>query len=212
MTDLLKTRELQEDDVVYPETAPFIIVHLLCLGAFWSGVTPAAIFLCVALYVVRMLAVTGGYHRYFSHRSYKTSRVGQFVVAFVAQSSAQRGVIWWASKHRAHHKYSDTSRDPHSPTQRCFWFAHLGWIFAPRPREFDYSNVRDLTKYPELVWLNKHKYLPAALLGTSVWLVAGWSGLFVGFFLSTVLLYHCTFFVNSLAHIVGNQRYVTGDD
>lgn len=212
VTDLLKTRELQEDDVVYPETTPFIIVHLLCLGALWSGVTPTAIFLCLALYAVRMLAVTGGYHRYFSHRSYKTSRLGQFVVAFVAQSSAQRGVIWWASKHRAHHKYSDTSRDPHSPVQRGFWFAHVGWIFAPRPREFDYSNVRDLTKYPELVWLNKHKYLPAALLGTGVWLVAGWSGLFIGFFLSTVLLYHCTFFVNSLAHLVGNQRYVTGDD
>ena len=212
MTDLLKTRDLQEDDIVYPEAIPFVLFHVACVGLLWTGVTPLSIVLCVALYAIRMFAITAGYHRYFSHRTFKTSRVGHFVLAFVAQASAQRGAIWWAAKHRAHHKYSDTARDPHSPSQRGFWFAHVGWIFSRQQSKADYDTVRDLTKYPELVWLDKQKYFPAILLGLCVWLVAGWSGLFVGFFLSTVVLYHCTFFINSLAHVVGKQRYVTGDD
>ncbi|MFQ5705211.1 MAG: acyl-CoA desaturase [Gemmatimonadales bacterium] len=204
--------DLHEHDIVYPDAIPFLIIHLVCLGAFWSGVTPAALIICVFLYVTRMVAVTAGYHRYFSHRSFKTSRTGQFVLAVLAQTSAQRGAIWWAAKHRAHHKYSDTYLDPHSPRQRGFWFAHIGWIFAPRVREADYSTVPDLTKYPELVWLDRQKYLPVMVLGILTWTVAGWSGLFLGFFLSTVLLYHGSFAINSVAHLAGKQRYVTGDD
>jgi stearoyl-CoA desaturase (delta-9 desaturase) len=201
-----------EDDVVYPDAIPFIVFHLACLGAFWSGVTPAAIGICIGLYALRMFAVTAGYHRYFSHRTFKTSRVGQFALAFLCQSSAQRGVIWWAAKHRAHHKYSDTPADPHSPVQTGFWFAHVGWIFAPKAREADYSLVPDLSKYPELRWLDRQKYFPAMVLALIVFLAAGWPGLFIGFFLSTVLLYHGSFSINSLAHLSGKQRYVTGDD
>jgi stearoyl-CoA desaturase (delta-9 desaturase) len=175
-------------------------------------VTVEALLLCAALYVVRMVAVTAGYHRFFSHRSFRTSRVGQFVLAWLAQSSAQRGVLWWAAKHRQHHKHSDTELDVHSPRHHGFFYAHLGWIFAPKQGETDLRAVPDLAKYPELVWLDTHRYLPAIVLAVVVWLVAGWSGLVVGFFWSTVLLYHGTFAINSLAHVHGKQRYVTGDD
>ncbi len=212
MANLLEPDLPHEEDVVYPEAIPFVVFHLACLGALWSGVTLTSIVICVALYAIRMFAITAGYHRYFSHRSFKTSRVGQFVLAFLCQTSAQRGVIWWAAKHRAHHKYTDTSKDPHSPRQRGFWFAHIGWIFAPAVREANYSYVPDLTKYPELRWLDRQKYLPAMVLAVAVWLFAGWAGLFVGFFLSTVLLYHWSFAINSLAHLIGKQRYLTGDD
>lgn len=211
----MKTEPIEheyEHDVVYPEAIPFVLFHVACIGMLWTGFTPLAAGLCVGLYVVRMIAVTAGYHRYFSHRSYRTSRVGQFILAFVCQSTAQRGIIWWAAKHRTHHKYSDTPLDPHSPLQRGFWFAHVGWIFAERVRDADYRLVPDLTKYPELLWLDRQKYLPAILLAVVVVLVAGWPGLFMGFFLSTVLLYHGTFAINSLAHLHGKQRYVTGDD
>lgn len=212
LTNPPETAGHHEDDVVYPETIPFVLFHVACLGLLWSGVTSASVVLCIALYVARMVAITAGYHRYFSHRSFKTSRVGQFVLGFLCQTSAQRGVIWWAAKHRAHHKYSDTSRDPHSPRHRGFLFAHVGWIFAPRAREADYGVVPDLTRYPELRWLDRQKYLPAIVLAVTTWLAAGWPGLFVGFFLSTVLLYHCSFAINSLAHVAGKQRYLTGDD
>jgi stearoyl-CoA desaturase (delta-9 desaturase) len=200
------------DDIIYPSTIPFVLVHLACFGIFWSGVTTEALILCIALYVLRMIAITAGNHRYFSHRSYKTSRVGQFVLAFICQTSAQKGVLWWAAQHRHHHRHSDTPQDVHSPKHHGFLFAHLGWIFAKKRGEADYSLIPDLTKYPELVWLDRHQNLPAVLLAVATWFIAGWPGLFVGFFLSTVLLYHGTFAINSLAHVVGKQRYLTGDD
>jgi len=200
------------DDIIYPATIPFVLIHLAALAAFWTGVTVEGLVICVALYWIRMFAVTGGYHRYFSHKSFSTSRVAQFLLAMLAQSSAQRGVLWWASKHRHHHKHSDTLNDVHSPRHRGFLYAHIGWIFDNHHSETDLKTVPDLARYPELVWLNNHPYFPATLLGVAVFLVAGWSGLVVGFVWSTVLLYHGTFFINSLAHVHGNQRYVTGDD
>ena len=204
--------ETFHDDIVYPGTIPFLIIHLSCFAAFWSGITPEAVVICVVLYWVRMVAVTGGFHRYFSHRSYKTSRVGQFLIAALAQTSAQRGVIWWAAMHRHHHLYSDTELDPHSPRQRGFFHAHVGWIFSAAADRPDYEAVADLTQYPELVWLDKHQYVTAVILAVGVWLLAGWSRLVVGFFWSTTLVWHCTFFINSLAHVHGSQRYLTGDD
>ncbi len=200
------------EDIIYPGAIPFILVHLACFGAIWTGVTAEALVMCVVLYVVRMFGVTAGYHRYFSHRSFKTSRVGQFLLALLAQSSAQRGVLWWAAIHRHHHLHSDTELDVHSPRQHGFFYSHVGWIFARRNEEPDYSAVPDLTKYPELVWLEKHPYITAAVLAVACFLYAGWPGLIVGFFWSTVLLYHGTFMINSLAHVHGKQRYVTGDD
>ena len=200
------------DDIIYPEAVPFVLVHLACFGAIWSGVTWPAVWVGIALYWIRMWAITAGFHRYFSHRSYKTSRFFQFVLAFLGQTTAQRGVIWWAAIHRHHHLHSDTPEDVHSPLHSGLFFSHVGWIFSRRKSKPDYSTVPDLTQYPELRWLNRHQYFPAALLAVGLFLTMGWSGLVVGFFWSTVVLYHCTFSINSLAHVVGSQRYVTGDD
>jgi stearoyl-CoA desaturase (delta-9 desaturase) len=200
------------DDIIYPATIPFLLVHLACFAAIWTGVTAEALLVCVGLYVFRMIAVTAGYHRYFSHRSFRTSRVGQFVLAVLCQTSAQRGVIWWAAKHRHHHKHSDTELDVHSPRHRGFLYSHVGWIFTPRHGDTDTSVVTDLTQYPELVWIDKHQYLSAFLLAVLTFVLGGWPMLIVGFFWSTVLLYHGSFMINSMAHVFGRQRYVTGDD
>ena len=200
------------NDVVYPSAIPFVLTHLVCLAAIWTGVPAKGLLLAAILYFVRMWAITGGYHRYFSHRSYKTSRVFQFLIALLGQTSAQRGVLWWAAVHRHHHLHSDTIEDVHSPRHQGFLYAHFGWIFNPSNMKPDYGTVKDLTKYPELVWLDKQVYLPAILLGFGVWAWGGWAMLVVGFFWSTVLLFHCTFFINSLAHVSGSQRYLTGDD
>jgi stearoyl-CoA desaturase (delta-9 desaturase) len=203
---------VDHDDILYPGTVPFVLAHLACLGAIWTGVPRGAVALAVGLYVVRMVAITAGYHRYFSHRSFRTSRLGQFLLALVAQTAAQRGVLWWAAKHRHHHRHSDTELDVHSPRQRGFWYAHLGWIFRPQHHDTDYELVADLARYPELRWLDRHQYAPAVALAVAIWLAAGWPGLVVGFFWSTVALYHGSFMINSLAHVHGTQRYVTGDD
>ncbi|MEM6453675.1 MAG: acyl-CoA desaturase [Acidobacteriota bacterium] len=202
------------NDIIYPSALAFIVVHLVgIVGAFIVGITPTTLAICVGLYLLRMFAITAGYHRYFSHKSFSTSRVMQFVLAFVAQSSAQRGALWWASVHRHHHKHSDTEHDVHSPRHAGLWHSHVGWIWDRSVRDdHEYDNIPDLMRYPELVWLDKQKYLPAILLGLAVFLAAGLDALIVGFFLSTVVLYHGTFFINSLAHVIGTQRYLTGDD
>jgi stearoyl-CoA desaturase (Delta-9 desaturase) len=200
------------DDIVYPAATPFLLVHLACLGAIWTGVTVQALIVAAVLYAVRMFAVTGGYHRYFSHRSYKTSRLGQFLLAFLCQTSAQRGVVWWSAIHRHHHLHSDTEHDVHSPRHHGFLYSHIGWIFNPSSWKPDYGTVRDLTRYKEIVFLDRFTYTPAFLLAFGLWLWGGWTMLVVGFFWSTVALYHGTFFINSLAHVHGSQRYLTGDD
>ncbi len=204
----------------------FIAVHLLPFFALYTGATLFDWILCAVLYVVRMFFVTGAYHRYFSHRTYKTSRFFQFLLAFFAQTSAQKGVLWWSANHRIHHKHSDTPEDPHSMKQYGFWFSHIGWIMVPDFEDTRYDLVKDLQKYPELVWLNKYHLVPPVLLALfcmflggivnggspAAMFTDGWSTLWIGFFLSTVILYHATFSINSLMHWYGRPRYKTGDE
>jgi stearoyl-CoA desaturase (Delta-9 desaturase) len=200
------------DDVVYPSAIPFIVVHVACLAAFWSGVTWQALGLCLALYWLRIFAIGAGYHRYFSHRAYATSRVFQFCLAFLSQSTAQKSVLWWAAKHRHHHLHSDTDEDVHSPRRHGFFYSHVGWVFARRHDTTDMVKVADLARYPELMWLHRWELAPAVALAGLCFLVNGWPGFVVGYLWSTVLVYHATFCINSLAHVRGQQRYVTGND
>jgi stearoyl-CoA desaturase (delta-9 desaturase) len=187
------------------------LIHLSCLLVFAVPLRWGLVALALGGYVLRMWAITAGYHRYFSHRTFKTSRVFQFVMAWLGTSSMQNGPLWWASWHRRHHKYSDTPLDPHSPVQRGFWYSHFGWALDGEHGEPDLSNVRDLVRYPELVFLDKHKWLPIVVYGGICFAIAGFPGLVWGFSLSTVLLYHGTLFINSLGHVWGSRRYATGD-
>ncbi|MGB6905864.1 MAG: fatty acid desaturase [Methyloceanibacter sp.] len=203
---------VDHDDIIYPSAVPFVLMHVACLAAIWTGVTLEAIVLGVALYWLRIFAIGAGYHRYFSHRAYSTSRVFQFILAFAAQSTSQKSILWWAAKHRHHHLHSDTGRDVHSPRHKGFIYSHMGWIFDRRHDVADLTKVADLARYPELMWLHKYELVPAVLLAALCYLIAGWPGLVVGFVWSTVLVYHATFCINSLAHVSGTKRYVTGDD
>ena len=199
-------------DIVYPSTLPFLVVHLACFAAIWTGVTVEAAAIGVGLYWLRIFAIGAGYHRYFSHRAYETSRIFQFVLAFVAQTTAQKSVLWWASNHRDHHLHSDTELDVHSPRHFGFIYSHVGWIFSRRQNETNFTRVADLARYPELMWLHRLELAPPLALALVCFAVAGWPGLIVGFFWSTVAVYHATFCINSIAHLVGRRRYVTGDD
>ncbi|MEM7449378.1 MAG: acyl-CoA desaturase [Myxococcota bacterium] len=189
----------------------FVLAHLAVFGALWSGVNTQSLVLCFVLFTVRMLFVTAFYHRYFAHRTYKTSRVLQFIFAFLAQSSSQKGVLWWASHHRVHHKKSDRPGDVHSPVIDSVFYAHLGWLFADTAVTH-WHKIRDFANYPELVWLNRYWALQPVLLAIGCLLWMGWPGLFVGFFGSQVLLWHGTFLVNSLSHVVGEKRFCNGDE
>jgi len=211
------------DKVDWPRCLPFVILHLGCLGVFWVGWSPAAVWTAIALYWGRMLAVTGVLHRYFSHKTYSTSRPMQFLLALWAATSVQRGALWWAYTHRHHHRHSDEPDDKHSPVQDGFWWAHIGWITSRRNFPTDYSKITDLAKYPELVFLNRFDALVPMLLGFACfgfgeWLAtlgvatSGWQMVVWGFFISTTTLFHGTACINSLAHVWGKRRFNTEDD
>lgn len=190
----------------------FAGIHLLCFAAIWTGVPLEAVILAIALWAIRMFGVTAGYHRYFSHRTYKMGRVMQFLMAFLSQTSMQRGVLWWAAHHRHHHKYSDQPEDVHSVKQDGFFWSHVGWVMSPEWAETDMSRVRDLAKYPELRFLERFEHLPGLIVAALCFYFFGWAGLIVGFVWSTVFLWHSTFTINSLAHVFGKRRYDTEDD
>jgi stearoyl-CoA desaturase (delta-9 desaturase) len=190
----------------------FVVLHLSVLFALFVPVSLKVLALAFVGYGLRMWAVTAGYHRYFAHRSYRTSRAFQFVLALLGATAMQNGPIWWASVHRRHHKDSDGPADLHSPVRRGFWYAHLGWIFdRTRPRPEDPSNVRDLTIYPELCWVDRHHWVPLAAYGMVCFAIGGAPGLVWGFVVGTLAVFHATMLINSAAHQWGSRRYATRD-
>jgi stearoyl-CoA desaturase (delta-9 desaturase) len=200
-------------DLAWLKATPFFAVHVaavagvVALGWSWKGLA-----LAVALYVVRMFGVTAGYHRYFSHRSFRTSRPAQLWLALLAMSSSQKGVLWWAGNHRRHHKFSDQEGDVHSTAKDGFLWAHLWWILSTKHEVTEERNIRDLSRFPELVWLDRWWCVPPAALAVGLLLVGSWFAFVWGFLVSTVLLWHGTFTINSLTHTFGSRRYVTTDN
>jgi len=204
---------------------PFIGLHLGCLAVFWVGTSGFAVAIAVALYAIRMFAITGFYHRYFSHKAFRTSRPVQFLFGLVGASSVQRGPLWWAAHHRQHHRGSDTENDPHSPRHRGFWYSHMGWFLTRGAFHTDLDAVKDLAKFPELRLLDRFDVLVPVALAAALYALGallestapglGTSGpqlLVWGFFVSTVVLFHVTVTINSFAHRFGSRRFATRDD
>ncbi len=194
-------------------TLVFWAFHAVAIaGVVWLGFSWTGLALALSFYVGRMFFVTAGYHRYFSHRSFKTSRAFQLVLAFGAQTSLQRGVLWWAAKHRQHHRASDQPDDVHSPRVDGFWWSHVGWSASSLSDRGSYARIGDLVRYPELRLLDRWKHAPAIMLALVLLAIGGWHAVIWGFFVSTVLLWHGTFTINSLSHLIGRRRYATRDD
>lgn len=211
--------------VDWVRAVPLIGMHLMCLGVFWVGWSPVAVGVALVLYWSRMFFITAFYHRYFSHRTFKTSRWAQLLFALAGASAAQRGPLWWAAQHRKHHLYSDTPEDPHSPRQHGFLWSHIGWITSHRNFPTRLNVVPDLARYRELRFVNRFDMFVPILLGVGTYYLGvgleklapglgtnGMQMLVVGFFVSNVALLHGTLFINSLAHTLGRQRYLTSDD
>lgn len=214
-----------EDNRLLMASSPIFFMHLACLGIFFTGFSWVAVAVLAVSYAVRVFALTAGFHRYFAHRSFKTSRVFQFVMAWVGTSAAQLGPMWWAANHRHHHQHSDTEEDIHSPVIKSAFWAHIGWVLCRAYRGIRMDRVKDLNRYPELRFIDRFHVLPVVSLvlflyglgatvnayfpgiGTSGMQLVMW-----GFFLSTVLVYHVTFCVNSVTHIVGKKRFATSDE
>jgi len=193
-------------------TLPFIAIHASILLVLTVPFRPGLLLWLAGSYYLRMFAVTGGYHRYFSHRSYKLNRFWQFVMAFLAQTSGQKGILWWAAHHRDHHLHSDRKTDLHSPVHEGFWWSHLGWILSDEYDDYDPRRIADFSRYPELRWLDRFHLAPTVVYGAAVFFLGGWDAFVYGFLVATVLLYHGTFLINSLTHIWGTRRFPTPDE
>jgi len=192
---------------------PFFAVHAVALWTLAFGpFSWKLVGLALASYLLRIFAITAGYHRYFSHRSYRTSRAFQFVLAVLGTFATQKGPLWWAAHHRDHHRLSDQEGDIHSPVREGFWWSHVGWILSRKHHETKLDRVKDLARYPELRWLDRWFHVPAIAYALAFWLVGGAPAVLWGYFVSTVFVWHGTFLVNSLAHVVGRRRYPTGDE
>lgn len=212
------------DRVDWARCIPFVVLHAGCLGAIWTGASAFSVTLAVLLYFVRMFFITAGLHRYFSHRSYRTSRAFAFVLALGAACAVQRGALWWAGTHRHHHRHSDEEVDAHSPVAHGFWWSHIGWITSRRHFPTNYGEVRDLAKFPELVFLNRFDTVVPILFALSLYGlgavlgayapelgVTGAQTLVWGFFISTTALFHGTASINSFSHLFGSRRFSTGE-
>jgi stearoyl-CoA desaturase (delta-9 desaturase) len=185
-------------------------MHASCLIVFSVGASTTDLVLLAATFYARMFGITGGYHRYFAHKTYRTSRAFQFALAALACSATQKGPLWWAGNHRIHHKHADRPEDLHSPAHG-FYHAHVGWIFEARWDTTPLDRIADFARYPELVWLNRNHHVPAVALAVVCALLGGFSGVVWGYLVSTVLLWHSTYTINSLAHTWGTRRYDTAD-
>ncbi len=211
MTELSKPRDLRAQLVNLGCTGIVVGVHLLCLGIPFVAFSRRIAAFALISYVVQVFGITGGYHRYFSHHAFKTSRAFGFLLGWVGCSAMQNGPLWWASGHRRHHRFSDKPGDPHSPVLRGFWYAHLGWVLDGTNDHPDLANVHDFTRYAELRFLDAWKWLPTLVTGAVCTAMFGWSGLVWVFGVATTLAFHAPLFVNSLGHLRGSRRFETSD-
>jgi len=204
---------------------PFIALHLACLLVFFTGTSAFAVGFAAVFFLARMFAITGFYHRYFAHKTFKAGRVTQFLFGLLGASAAQRGPLWWAAHHRHHHQHSDSEKDLHSPRHGGFWWSHIGWFTCDAGFAMDERRVKDWMRFPELRFVNRFDSIVPALAAASVYGVGellaatapqlGTNGLQLlvwGFFISTVALFHATVSINSLSHVWGKRRFATPDD
>lgn len=216
---------MQSTEFSWVRMMPYLLLHLACFAAFWTGVSTTALVVCLALFWIRMFAITAFYHRYFAHHSYKTNRFWQFIFALLGNMAAQRGPLWWAGHHRAHHQYSDQEQDLHSPVQRGFWWSHIGWLTCNASFQTQTKRIKDFAKFPEIRWLDRYDNFAPLLLMLMLYIGGellaayapelGTNGpqlLVWGFIISTVILFHSTVTINSLGHVWGKRRFNTKDD
>jgi stearoyl-CoA desaturase (delta-9 desaturase) len=230
--------EAVENRIDWIRAIPYIGMHVACLGVFFVGWSWLAISIAAFLYALRVFTLTGFYHRYFSHRTFRTWRIVQFAFAVIGCSSVQRGPLWWAAHHRHHHIHSDDEEDVHSPRHKGILWSHMGWFLTPKAFKTNFKIIPDFAKYPELRWLDRYDLVVPIALGVVLFFfgafvawgmgdptagdlslnffaqrpATGLQLLVWGFFVSTIAVYHVTYLVNSATHLVGSRRYETKDD
>ena len=215
----------QEDKIDWARILPFVVLHISVIAVFWVGWSPISITFAVIFYVIRMFGITAFYHRYFSHKTFQTGRITQFIFAIIGASATQRGPLWWASNHRHHHVHSDKPTDIHSPKQTGFLWSHMGWFLSKKNFKTNFERIQDFAKYPELKWIDRFDVVIPLLFALSTFFLgfflnqffpnletSGWQMFVWAYIISTIFVFHGTFVINSLAHVIGKRRFKTRDE
>jgi len=218
------SKTFHNKQIDWARAIPYFLIHISIISVFYVGFSNFALLVCFLMFTIRMFAITGFYHRYFSHKTFKTTRVAQFIFAIIGASAVQRGPIWWAAHHRGHHMHSDTEKDQHSPKAHSFLWSHTGWFLTKANFITHTKLVKELSRFPELRLVDRFDILVPIFsciglfyfgefinnkypeLNTNGLQLLSW-----GFIVSTIFLYHATFLVNSVAHLWGKKRYATKD-
>ncbi len=200
----------------YTASAFIIAMHTIALVAGPFTFSWPALAVCIFLHWVSGgLGITLGYHRLLTHRSFKTPKFMEYFLTLMAQLACQGGPISWITTHRLHHTYSDQPLDPHSPRAGFFW-SHMGWCMVKNANianpEVQQKVSPDLIRDKGMIFIEKTHILWTVLLAAGLYAWGGWSFVVWGIAVRLVAVYHCTWFVNSAAHIWGYQTYKSNDD
>lgn len=197
--------------VIFLTTYQSLLLLTLPFYFFYASIHLSTVVAAFVLLYLTGLSITGGYHRYFSHKTFKTNRFVEAVLLFFSSMACQGSALRWSFDHRIHHAFVDTDQDPYS-IKKGFWYAHFLWIIE-KPRTIDPKVVPDLFKN-KLVVL-QHKYYPYLMVLTNAiafyvvaWLTADyWGAFFLAVGLRLFALHHFTWFINSLAHTWGDKPF-----
>lgn len=193
----------------------FWIVQVSALLVFFVPFSFAYLGLWAISHFLRAIGLTLAFHRYFAHRAFQMNRVARFFWAFVGTAAMQKGPLWWAGHHVNHHRFADREGDPHSPMVSGVYYAHIGWFLNDAKHNvIEASNpvIRDFSKAPEILWLDRLFFVPPIMLAGAMYLAGGLPWLIWGFCLPTVTLAHATFAINTVNHLFGSRRFDTIDE
>lgn len=209
----MKTKnKINWTNTLFLTICPIVGVVGTVLLAIYSSITwPTWVLLAAYLYVTG-LAITVGYHRLFSHKTYQANAVVRFILLMFGAANFEGSVLEWSTDHRRHHRYADTKDDPYNINQG-FWYAHIGWLLRLDTSKRDFSNVADLEADPLCRFQHKYVVSLGILMGFVVPTAIAWcwgaplAGLIVVGALRIALNHHFTFFINSLCHTFGKRTY-----
>jgi len=194
----------------------FATVHGLALLAPWFFSWSALGITLFLHWLFGSIGICLGYHRLLSHRSFQVPQWLEYAIALLGALALQGGPIFWVAGHRLHHAFTeDNDKDPYS-AQRGFWWSHMLWIFYPRPEFFNYEQYQrfalDLARDPFYCWLNRYFLLLQIPIALLLYILGGWSFVIYGVFLRSVLLWHSTWFINSVTHVWGYRTFEIKDN
>jgi fatty-acid desaturase len=194
----------------------FATIHAFALLAPWFFSWSALGVMLLLHWLFGSIGICLGYHRLLSHRSFQVPKGLEYTIAFIGALALQGGPIFWVAGHRLHHAYTeDEDKDPYS-ARRGFWWSHMLWMFYPHPEFFDYQEYKrfapDLERDPFYRWLNRYFFLLQLPLGALLYWLGGWSFVIYGMFVRAVLLWHSTWFINSVTHVWGYRSFNIPDN